>query len=217
MNELLFFSHIFALILATFVALRLGPKALAILSSVMILLANLFITKQVRLFGLEVTATDAYTVGSLLCLNLYSELTSKKEAIKLSQINIFILLFFTMAATFQIAYEPTPSDTAHLPFQQILSTTPRIFFSSILTYIVSQRLDLFLFTNLRKKLPLTLSMIFSLLVSQAFDTIVFSYAALYNIVQSILSIIVFSYVIKVVALLSLSLVTLIYRKGKNEI
>ncbi len=217
MNELIFSSHIVVLLLATYIALRLGPKALATLSSVMIVLANLFVTKQTALFGLEVTTTDAYTVGSLVCLNLYSELTSKEEAIKLSRLNIFILLFFIAAAAFQLAYVPTPSDTAHVPFQQILSTTPRIFFASIITYILSQRLDLFLFTNLRKKLSLTLSMICSLLVSQAFDTILFSFAALYNIVQSLLSIIVFSYAIKMLSLASLSLVTLLYRRGRNEV
>lgn len=208
MNEIVFFFHILSLILVTWIALKLGKKALATLSSVMIVLANLFVTKEISLFGLPVTATDAYTIGSLLCLNLFSELASKEEAKKLANINLFILCFFILAAVFQLSYTPLSSSNIDASFQQILSTTPRIFFSSILTYILSQRLDLWIFSRLRKTLPLTLAMIFSLLISQAFDTVVFSFTALYGIVQSVGTIILFSYFIKILALVCLSMITL---------
>lgn len=215
MNELLFFAHIGVIIVATFVANRLGKGALIALSVLQIVLANLFVTKQVALFGMHVTATDAYSIGSLLSLNLYREMTSPKEAAKLANITLFMLLFFAAMAIFQTSYLPIASDTAHSHFAQILSTTPRIFLASIITYIFSQRLDLLIFGRLRKQFKLAPSMVISLTISQALDTLLFSYLALYGIVESVVSVVIFSYLIKLLSLLALSSTTLFIRQQKK--
>ncbi len=215
MNEVVFFSHIAILILATLAAMRVGKTALMGLIFMQVALANLFVTKQILLFGLPVTTTDAYIVGSLLCLNLYSEMTSKEEATKLANANMFVLGFFVFMAIIQLVYTPSSFDTAHESYKNILTPSPRIFISSILCFYLSQRIDLAMFTRFRKKLSLTLSMICSLSISQAIDTLLFSFTALYGIVHSVLTIIVFSYFIKMITLLSLSSITLLIKKKKT--
>ena len=212
MNELTFFCHIAVLIIATLAALRVGKNALMALCIMQVALANLFVTKQITLFNLDVTATDAYIVGSLLCLNLYNELTSKEEAKKLANINMFILAFFVSMAVFQLMYAPSQYDTAHASYNTILAPSPRVFLSSILCYYISQRIDLNLFSRFRKTLSLPVSMICSLSISQAIDTTLFSFIALYGIVHSVLTIIVFSYLIKMITLVSLSSLTLLIKK-----
>lgn len=216
MNEIIFFAHIGVLIIATLAAHRVSKAALMGLIFMQIALANLFVTKQIILFGLEVTTADAYIVGSLLCLNLYSEKTSKQEALKLANANMLILFFFILMAIFQLYYHPSPHDTSHASYEIILSPSPRIFLASIFCYYLSQRIDLALFTRFRKKMSLTISMICSLTISQAIDTTLFSLIGLYGIVHSIFSIILFSYLVKMLTLISLSSLTLFIKKSANH-
>lgn len=218
MNELIFFGHIATLIVATLLAHRIGKAPLMGLIFLQVALANLFVTKQIPLFGLEVTTADAYIVGSLLCLNLYSEMTSKKEAMKLANANMFLLAFFVLMAIFQLIYQPSVHDFSQKSYEMILSPTPRIFLASIFCYYISQRIDLALFTRFRKKLSLTKSMICSLSISQAIDTTLFSLIGLYGIVHSITTIIIFSYFLKMITLVSLSSLTLLIKKSTpNEV
>src|SRR3990167_9908689 len=113
MNEILFFTHIALLFFAVLGARRLGEMGLASLSSLQVVLANLFVTKGIVLFGLEVTPTDAYIVGSLVTVNVLQEYFGKESAKKVLSINTYILLFFTAMALIQIYYKPSSHDTLH--------------------------------------------------------------------------------------------------------
>ena len=207
MNEMIFFIHIFLLFGALILTKRFGKEALITLISLQVILSNLFVTKQIELFGLSVTATDAYMIGSLVGMNLLQEYFGKESAKKVLTINTFILIFFTAMALIQIGYKPSPYDSLHPSFLAILSFSPRIFLSSIGCFYLSQKIDVELFSALRKKLSLPLSMTLSLLISQALDTILFSYLALYGVVHSLSSIIIMSYAIKLITLFSMAPLT----------
>lgn len=209
MNELIFFIHIALLFGAVTVAKRLGKEALFVIIALQVVLANLFVTKQIVLFGLDVTATDAYTIGSLLAMNVLQEYFGKDAAKKVLSINTCVLLFFTCMALIQISYKPSPHDTFHPSF---LAITPRVFFSSILSFYLSQKLDVECFALFRKKLTLPLAMLSSLTLSQALDTVLFSYLALYGVMHSLLSIIIMSYAIKLITLFSMAPLTAFFRK-----
>ncbi len=214
MNECIFLTHIFLLFGAVTVAKRLGKEALIAIISLQVVLSNLFVTKQIVLFGLEVTATDAYMIGSLVGMNLLQEYFGKESAKKVLTLNTFILIFFTFMSLIQIGYKPSIHDSLHSSFLSILSISPRIFISSIVSFYLSQKIDIELFPLFRKKFTLPIAMTFSLLISQAADTVLFSYLALYGIVHSVLSIITMSYGIKLIALFSMTPLTALFRKPK---
>lgn len=200
MNECLFFGHILLLIGFITLAHRLGKHALMALVTFQVVLANLFVTKEITLFSLHVTPTDAYAIGSLVGLGLLQEYYGKDEAKKLSHLNFFILLFFTAMALVQILYIPSSHDRLHPAFASILSTSPRIFLSSIFCFYLTQKLDIALFGLFRRRCSLALTMAFTLIITQALDTILFSYLALYGLVHSLFHIIVVSYLIKMIAM-----------------
>ncbi len=214
MNECIFFTHILLLFGAVALAKRFGKEALAVIISLQVVLANLFVTKQITLFGLDVTATDAYMIGSLVGMNVLQEYFGKDEAKKVLSINTFILVFFMLVSVIQIAYKPSLYDSFHPSFFTILSVSPRIFLSSIITFFISQKLDVELFGLFRKRLALPIAMIFSLAISQGADTILFSYLALYGIVHSLFSIIIMSYAIKLITLFSMAPLTALIKKAK---
>jgi uncharacterized integral membrane protein (TIGR00697 family) len=216
MNECIFFIHIFLLFGAVALAKRFGKEALIVIVSLQVILSNLFVTKQIDLFGLNVTATDAYMIGSLVGMNLLQEYFGKDVAKKVLSINTFILIFFTAMALIQIFYKPSIHDSLHPSFLAILSFSPRIFISSIACFYLSQKLDVELFGKLRKKLSLPLAMALSLLISQALDTVLFSYLALYGLVHSLSSIIIMSYAIKLITLFSMTPLTAFFRKNAHN-
>ena len=70
MNETIFFLHIFSALLFLALAIRLGKMALGVYVALSGVLANLFVVKQIELFGLHATASDVFAVGGILGLNL---------------------------------------------------------------------------------------------------------------------------------------------------
>ena len=200
MNELIFLTHSLAIILFILLALRHSKMALFVLSSLLILSANLFVTKEITLFSLNVTASDSYAIGSILCNNLLYEFYGRKEMKKIIQINTAMLLFFAIIAFFHLQYIPSALDQTHNSFTLILSNTPRIFISSILCFFITQIFDAKLFTLFRKRFSLPLSIVLSMSIAQLFDTTLFTMLALSNIMHSLFSIIILSYAIKMITL-----------------
>lgn len=213
MNEAIFFLHIFLLVGFIYIALRRVPYGLVALCGFQVILANLFVTKQITLFSFTVTPTDAYILGSFLSLNLLQEFYGREEAKKMMQLNLFLLLFFAAMAFVQIIYFPSPFDEMDGAFRSILTPSFRIFFSSLICFIVTQRLDFHLFGFLRKHFSLTKAMFLSLACSQAVDTIGFSLLGLYGLVHSITDIMLVSYLIKMVALATLAPFTKLFQKA----
>ncbi len=200
MNESIFLLHIFVLISSIFIALKLGRVALSILCTLFFLIANLFVTKQIELFSFTVTATDAYVVGGILSMNLLQEFFGKDEAKKQNIYSATLLTLFAILSQIHLLYAPSIHDQTQGAFQMLLGHSPRICISSLVVFFIAQRLDVELFSLFRKKLPFTLSIACSVVISQFVDTFFFSYLALYGIVHSISHIILISYVMKLLVM-----------------
>jgi len=92
MNECIFLFHIIAILVFTLLSFRLGKMALGSWLCIQVLCANLFVMKQVVLFGFHVTCSDVFAIGSILSLNLLQEYFGPKEA-KKTTITAFTLCF----------------------------------------------------------------------------------------------------------------------------
>ena len=203
MNELIFILHIVSLAIFILLAAMHSKQAVVAISVIQAVLINLFVTKQITLFSLSVTPTDAYSLSLFFTLNVARELFGKNFAKKLIVINVLSLLFFVFASIIQVWYEPSPHDVSQEAFKMLLGSVPRIFISSVVCYYVSQYLDYMLFGYFRGKSSFTVSMVLSLSISQLLDTVLFSIIALYGVVYSITTIILVSYFVKMLALVLL--------------
>ena len=204
-NEQLFLIHLIAVSLIVLLALKLGKEALITLMSVFVITMNIFITKQINLLSLVLTTTDCFTIGIGLILNLIQEYWSKDEAIKSTKISFFMAVIFLVMACFQLSYIPHPSDNGmHEHFVGILNYTPRIIIASLISFFFAQTIDANLYAYLKSRLGkkyFILRNYGSLIVSQAVDTVLFSFLGLYGIVSDITDIIFASYIIKILAIL----------------
>jgi uncharacterized integral membrane protein (TIGR00697 family) len=215
MNELLFFLHAIFILFFTRIALHLGKTALSSLIVLEVILANLFVNKQITLFNLELTPTDAYAIGAIVGINLLQEHFGREHAKKITNTILLLLLFFITMGLFQTHYIPSKYDSSHPFFAAILSTTPRIFLSSIFSLFVTQRLDIELFSRLRKRFRLEISMAISLCITQGVDNILFTCLALSGSVHSLISIITVSYLIKMLVFATMTPFMRLFPKKKE--
>jgi len=209
MNIIIFSLQIILQLYALRLFSRWGQLALGAFVIMEAILANLFVLKQIVLFGLSVTASDSFIIGSLLGLAFYQERYGKEASKKLGLLTFATMIFVTCTSWLHLKFTPHYIDRAHPHYEAILGATPRIVFSSLFAYFVSSRTDVMFFAFLKRTLP-TFSFqkraLLSTLVTQALDTFIFSTLALYGVVQSLTHIIIFSFIIKVICLLSYLLV-----------
>jgi queuosine precursor transporter len=199
MNEILFFVHAFLVAGASLFALRFGKSGLMALIGLESVLANIFVVKQVMLFGLHVTCSDVFIVGSLLSLNLLQEFYDREAAQKAVKISFFLMFFFMIMTKVHLLYAPSWHDHSQSAFVDIFSLTPRLVLASVIVYFFAQQLDLRLFGFLKSRFgewPLALRTGISLVVSQTLDTALFSFLGLYGEVASIMDIMIMSLFIK---------------------
>jgi uncharacterized integral membrane protein (TIGR00697 family) len=199
MNEILFFCQIFLIVGFALYALKLGKGALTAWVAIQALIANLFVLKQITLFGFDVTASDAFVIGSLLGLNFLQEYFSKEDAQKATWICFFFMIFFTLVSQVHLFYKPSLHDTTQSAFQAILSQSPRLLVASMTVFFVVQQIDIRFFLFLKNRFPnvsFAMRATVSLIISQFLDTFLFSFAGLYGIVASVADIILLSFAVK---------------------
>jgi queuosine precursor transporter len=204
MNETIFIIHIVIIILFLLLALRLGKNYLLILIALQAVVANLFVIKQIELFGKTVTCTDVFIVGSFLGTNILQEYFGKEVAKKAIKISFFSMVFFLVMSKIHLLYTPSKFDVANQSFISILSNSPRIIISSILVFFITQRMDVIFFGFLKKifndrhfVLRITLSSI----TAQLIDTVLFTLFALKGLVSSVIDVMILSFSIKSLVIL----------------
>lgn len=204
MNVTIFFSHILIVGGLTLCFLRVGKEAMIAYLSLLGIAANLFVHKQISLFGLEVTCSDALAVGYLLGCNLIQEFFGAKAARTAIFVSLYLNATFLLFSLLHLAYAPSPHDTTHAAFTLLLSPLPRITLASLFCFAIAQFFELHFFGYLKKKSEgrhLLLRVATVSLLSYTLDTVLFSFLGLYGIVAHLSHVMLFSVVIKLVALL----------------
>lgn len=203
LNELIFLLQTITMGVCALVCLRLGKEALTAFVSISCILANLFVVKQITLCGLAATASDAYSIGAVLGLNLIQEYYDRTSAQKTILISFILLIFYCIVSQLHLAFDPCIASVAHGHYAAILESMPRIVFASLFVYVLVQYFDSWLYSQLKRLSAghyLVLRNVFSIAICQLLDTVLFSYLGLYGTVDNIPQIIFVSYAIKLAAI-----------------
>ena len=203
MNEILFLIQVFIIIGFALGARRLGESALVAWVAIQALIANLFVLKQITLFGFHVTASDSFGIGCLLGLSLLQEQYGRDAAKKATWVCFFFMAFFAIVSQLHLLYQPSTEDTTQASFVTILSQSPRLLAASLSVFFIVQRVDILFFNFVKTKFP-SLSFAFRaaivLTVSQFLDTVLFTFVGLYGLVSSMFDIIFLSFSIKLLVI-----------------
>lgn len=202
-NELIFFLMIVVVLSTALLMFRLGKIWLYAFIAVCIVLANIFVTKQFRLFGLSATGGNITYGAIFLVTDLLCEHYGKEAGRRAVVIGFFAALFYLVTSQFILLMQPAEYDTVHDGMQSIFSFAPRIVLASLIAYLISQFHDIWAYHAIRKLTRnrlLWLRNNASTWTSQLIDSVTFSLIAFVGVfpLKIVGQIILSTYLLKII-------------------
>jgi len=152
MNEILFFlSAIIAYGMIVFVAKYFGKGGLMAWIAASVILANIAVTKQVKMFGLDVTLGNIMFSSVYLCTDIISEVYGKKESKKAVNGGLIAAVGFIVFGNIINFAIPNDLDYVSGALKEILAFTSRTTAASVICFYLSNLCDVWLFDKFRNK------------------------------------------------------------------
>lgn len=203
-NELLFIFWTLIAVSGVLAAFSMGGKAaLYGVIGVYIVLANIFVAKQITLFGLAATGGNVLYGALFLATDLISEYWGKREARKAVWFGWVAAFAFLISTQVFLLFSPSGDDFVDPAMRTLFDLTPRIVIGSLIAYIVSQSHDVFAFHFWKQRTNgkhLWLRNNASTVVSQLIDSLLFSFVAFYGVfpMAVVIQIAISTYLLKVI-------------------
>lgn len=203
MNETLFFVCILLnFICVTFAYKIFGKIGVLAWIALATVIANIEVVKCVDIFGMPLTLGNI-TYGSIfLATDILSEKYGRKEAQKGVFIGFFSLLILTVFTQIDLLYIPSKDDFAQEAMQVLFALTPRICFGSMLAYLVSNTMDIFLYEKIKSKCPdgkfVWVRNNVATMTSQFADTIIFTFISFFGVfsLKTVIELCITTYLLK---------------------
>lgn len=203
MNELLFVGSMVLYFFLISLAYRFWGKAgLYAWIVFAVIMANLEALICVDLFGISTTLGNVMYGTLCLATDILNENYGPKAARRGVMIGFGMMAAMTISSLLNIRFQPNGDDLAHGSFAVLFEFMPRMAVSSYLTFLVSNFVDIRVFSFLRKVFPSDRAFWIrnngSTLVSQLVDTILFSAMAYTGImsIQTVVEIAISMYIFK---------------------
>lgn len=167
-----------------------GKGGLLAFSIFATLVANIEVLLLVEAFGIEMTLGNVLFGSTFLITDILSENHSRKDANGAVLISTACSILFIAISQIWLLYTPAANDWASGAFHTIFSNTPRIIIASLVVYLVSQLVDVWLyhkwwdwcrkrFSDSRKGLWIRNNG--STMISQLLNTSLFTFIAFYGV------------------------------------
>ena len=180
-NELIFVIQTLLGLAVVLGAFRMGRTWLYGLIAVNYVLANIFVTKTITLFGFEATGGNVLYGAIFLSTDLLSEYYGKDAARKGVFIGLAATIFYLIMSQFMLAFEASPNDWGPAEgMKSIFGFAPSIVIASVIAYLTSQLHDVWAFHLWKEKFEgkyLWLRNNLSTIVSQLLDSVTFALLA----------------------------------------
>lgn len=175
--------------------------------------ANIEALMVIQAFGMEMTLGNILFASTFLVTDIASETYGKKTAQKTVILGIATSIIFILISQSWMLYQPSETDWVTPSIRKIFSTTPRMMLASLSVYAFVQMFDVWLyhlwwdFTLKKfgdKKSFLWLRNNGSTLLSQLLNSVLFTWAAFWNIYETktLISIAISSYIIFIITSLA---------------
>lgn len=206
-NEILIILSIFVIYGGVVAFYRFFGKAGLLAFNVLAtILANIEVLMLVNAFGIEMTLGNVLFASTFLITDIMSENHSRKDANKAVIISTMASVMFIFISQMWLLYTPSANDWACPSIRYIFTSTPRIVCASLVVYLISQLVDVWLyhkwwglcrryFKDERKGLWIRNNG--STLISQFLNTALYTFLAFYGTysIQTLISIFISSYII----------------------
>ena len=186
LNELIFIITVIIYLGSVLLLYKLFGKnglfAFAIFGTI---LGNIAVCKCVDLFGLSTTAGNVLYASTFLVTDILSEKYGKKDAKRAVQYSFSIMLLWLLGTQLILQFTPNANDYINDSLKVVFGLVPRITIASLIGFICSQNIDVFLYHFIWKKTGDNKSKLWlrnngSTLISQAIDTVIFTFLAFWG-------------------------------------
>ncbi len=164
-----------------------GKLGLFIWIPISVIVANIQVTKNVNLFGLEATLGNIVYSTGFLATDILSEMYGPKESKRAVTVGFFSLIVMTMMMQLAIQFTPAPSDFVQSSMETIFGFMPRIAFGSLIAYVISNCHDIWAFELWKRIKPgkktLWIRNCLSTMVSQLLDSLIFTFIAFFGVYE----------------------------------
>ena len=185
-NELLFVISVLVYLGSVLLLYRLfGKNGLFAFAIFGTLLGNIAVCKCVDLFGLSTTAGNVLYASTFLVTDILSEKYGKKEARNAVLYSFSVMLLWLLGTQLILFFTPNANDYVDESLRTVFGLVPRITIASLTGFICSQNIDVFLYHFIWKKTGEDRSKLWlrnngSTLISQAVDTVLFTFLAFWG-------------------------------------
>ncbi len=147
------------------------------------LIVNTVGTKIMSIAGVRASVGILYLPFLFIISDTISEAFGKEEAKRMANISTFLLLLLVISFYVCISLPPHPGWEYQKEYRTIFNQSVRMSAASVIAFFISQRMDIDIFSKLRKKTSgkrLYVRNVVSTAVSLAADTILFMFLAFYR-------------------------------------
>ncbi len=222
MNELLLILMAVVSSVFVFASWKVSKERLYGVIIVFLILIATVGGKIVEFFGHPTNAGNIFYASVFLATYFIIERYGRQKGIYSIWIGSIAVIFFSILAYFAIILDGSYSNLSlSSDIAEALSTIPRVAFASILAYIASQNLNVYLYLVLKKRTNgkyLWLRANISNAVAQVLDSVLFFILAFWGTVpfSSVIEILITGFVIKVVYMMLASLLLYLNRIEEEE-
>ena len=201
-NEPWFLLHTLVALSLVLFCFRLGKSWVISYVGMAIILMNLLVMKQVNVFGLEATLGNVLYASIFFATDLLSEHYGRKSAFRAVRVGFFAGILAVVTLQFALKYVPSEFDFAQGSFETLFTLAPRIMAASLLSYLLTQNLDVWIYHAVKKATKgkhLWLRNMTSTTASQLIDSFFFTYVAFYGHFEALFEIALFTFFIKFIS------------------
>ena len=205
-NELIFIITVFIYLGSVLGLYKIfGKNGLFAFAIFGTLLGNIGVCKNVNIFGVATTAGNVLYASTFLVTDILSEKYGKKEASKAVRYSFSVMVLWMLGTQLILWFAPNENDYINESLKVVFGLVPRITIASLVGYVCSQNLDVFLYHYIWGKTGNTRAKLWmrnngSTLTSQLIDTVIFMFIAFWGVYPTdvFFSILITTYLFKAV-------------------
>ncbi|MES2023852.1 MAG: queuosine precursor transporter [Patescibacteria group bacterium] len=204
-NELIFVITALLTFGFVFICFNLGKRWLHASIAINLILISVFGAKLVSVFGITTNVGNIFYAAVFLAAHILIEHYGEKEGRKSFWVGLGATVFFVLMGQLTVQFiGSSASATVNQALNTLFTFAPRIFLASISAYFFAQKFNIWFYGRLAQKsekLPLWQRDIFSNILGQAIDSIIFFSIAFYGIISgtALAQAMLFGFIFKVAA------------------
>lgn len=139
-----------------------------------LIVCNIQSVKTIEIFGHLISLGNISYSAIFLSTDILNEKYGVKVANKSVYVGFAVIFIFLLAMQITILFIPSNSDISQKGLEIVFNMLPRITIASLLAYVISQKMDTWLYNYLKlKKCKLWVRNNVSTIISQIFDSVLF--------------------------------------------